>query len=585
MQELVKRLTNATAGAVKNATQRTRDEAQKAIDAARTDLSAARADLDGVRAELDSERTQSASLAISLERSESELSNVRSEVRNEADRADGLQRDLAALLDTHKQLEIAHLEAQAACAAEAQGKTAVEDELREARALLDAAFEDSARVGELLKEEATANGLLRSELAEAQSQVEAAFSTAEAATAREADLKAAFEGELQDVRSSLDAALSEDARLGAQLEAGAADKGKLLAALSAAQNELQTANEQRDAIASQLKASSARIQTLERSQAKHDDMVKKLQAKLDVAQDAEKRVREQSASGDHEGAGVRAENAMLRGELDRLETLFDVSLRGLNELGKAATVSDLLGILVKQLSTGFSRVALFRVKSNRIEGEAQVGFDQTTDVTKVVMPISVDSPLTRVVATGEVETLKGGELEDGRGVPFSGTSAPAIALPIVLQDETLAVVYADHEGQPASAIGPAIHESSARFAKLLVRQAVVLLMRMTHELKTLTELREYAAMLIQEAERMHAADTDAGTRDEQVRGRLKDSLECARTLYAQRASLEGPAAATLLDEHIAAVLETQADSRFARDLAELVGHVGEASSRRTAEAS
>ena len=147
--------------------------------------------------------------------------------------------------------------------------------------------------------------------------METALATADAATAREADLKAAFEGELQDARSSLDAALAEDARLGAQLEAGAAEKGTLLAALSAAQNELQTANEQRDAIASQLKASSARIQTLERSQAKHDDMVRQLQAKLDVAKDAGKRVREQPAGGDQKSAGVRAENAMLRGELDR----------------------------------------------------------------------------------------------------------------------------------------------------------------------------------------------------------------------------------------------------------------------------
>jgi chromosome segregation ATPase len=584
VQELVKKLTNATAGAVKNATQRARDEAQKLVEAARAELTAVRADLDTARADLESERTQSANLVISLEKSESELNSIRAELRGESDRADALQRDLAALLDTHKQLEIAHLESQAACAGEAQGKAAVEDELREARALLDAAFEDSARVGEQLKVQITLTSSLQTELAEAQSHVEAALSTAEAATAREAELKASFENELQDLRGALDAALAEDARLGAQLEVGAAEKGKLVAALSGAQGELQMANEQRDAIASQLKASNARVQSLERSQAKHEETVKKLQAKLDALVDAEKRGRDQSASDDQESVGIRAENTMLRGELDRLETLFDVSLRGLNELGKAATVNELLSVLVKQLSTGFSRVALFRVKSNRLEGEYQVGFDQTTDVTKVIMPLNVESPLTRVVTSGEVETLKSGELEDGRGVPFGGTSAPAIALPIVLQDETLAVVYADHEGQPVSAIGPAVHESSARFAKLLVRQAIVLLMRMTHELKTLTELREYAALLIQEAERMHAADIDAGTREEQIRGRLKDSLECARTLYAQRASLEGPAAAALLDEHISAVLEAQSGSRFAHDLAQLVGHLGEAS-RRTAEAS
>ena len=86
---------------------------------------------------------------------------------------------------------------------------------------------------------------------------------AEAAAAREVEARAAVEFELQEARASLDAALAEDARLGAQLETGAAEKGKLLAALSAAQSEFQTANEQRDAIASQLKASTARVQSLE----------------------------------------------------------------------------------------------------------------------------------------------------------------------------------------------------------------------------------------------------------------------------------------------------------------------------------
>jgi hypothetical protein len=542
VQEFVKKVTNATAAAVKTASQRIRDEAQSALDAARR--------------ELDSEREQSANLAISLERSAAELAAIRTEHRDECERTEALQRELAGLLETHKQLEIAHEEARASSASDAESKAALETELREARALLDASFEDTARLGDLLKEEAAASSALRDELEAVKRHAEAANAMAEAAAAHEAEARASFENELQEARAALDAALAEDARLGEQLETAAAEKGKLLAALSAAQSELQTANEQRDAIASQLKASSARAQSLE------------------------KRVREQSAGGDQDAAGARAENGVLRREVERLESLFDASLRALNELGSAATVTELLAALVKQLSAGFSRVALFRVKSNRLEGEFQLGFDQTTDVTKLVMPLNVDSPLTRVVNSGEAEALGSGALADGRGVPFGGTSGPAIALPIVLQDQTLAVVYADHEGE-ALAAGAAMPESTARFARLLVRQSVVLLMRMTHELKTLTELRDYAALLLQEAERMHTADADAGTNDDQLRGRLKDSIECARTLYAQRASLEGPGAAALLDEQISAALEAKAGTRFARDLAALVGRSGEAA-RRTA---
>lgn len=570
VQELVKRLTNAAGAAVKTASQRIRDEAQTTLDA--------------VRGELEAERAQSASLAVSLEKVETESAALRAELRSVSDRADAAQRDLAAVLEAHKHLEAAHLEAQAACRTEAQAKAAVEDELREARGLLDASFDDATRLGELLQAEAAETGTLKSELAEALGQLEAARSMVDAVAAQEAQARAALESELQEVRASLDAALAEDERLGAQLEASAAEKGKLLASLSAAQGELHTADEQRDAIASQLKASSGRIQTLERSQAKHEETVRQLQARLDGALQTEAGLRERAVTDDQESAGVRAEIDMLRGEVDRLGSLFDASLRGVDELAGATTVTELLATLVKQLSTRFSRVALFRVKSNRLEGEHQVGFDQKTDVTKLVMPLNVDSPLTRVVSSGVVETLSGTELTDGRGVPFAGTSAAALALPVVLQDETLAVIYADHEGQPASGNGAAVHESTARFAKLLVRQSVVLLMRMTDELKTLTELRDYAALLLQEAERMHSADADAGKSGDELRSRLKDSLDCARQLYGQRASLEGPAAAALLDEQIAAALEAHAGTPFARDLGALVGRAS-GGSRRAAEAS
>jgi hypothetical protein len=105
----------------------------------------------------------------------------------------------------------------------------------------------------------------------------------------------------------------------------------------------------------------------------------------------------------------------------------------------------------------------------------------------------------------------------------------------------------------------------------MVRTAGVLLMRLSQELKMLNELRDYAAMLLQEAQEMYSADTEAEKSDEERRSRLKDTIECARQLYAQRASLEGSAAATLFDDRIAAVLESDGNSTFGRDLAEIAG--------------
>jgi hypothetical protein len=105
----------------------------------------------------------------------------------------------------------------------------------------------------------------------------------------------------------------------------------------------------------------------------------------------------------------------------------------------------------------------------------------------------------------------------------------------------------------------------------MTRHAVALLMRLSQELKAISELRDYAALLLKEAEEMHTADADGGRGEDEIRRRLKDNIDCARQLFLQRASTEGPSAATLLDEQIAAAVEAQ--SPFGRDLAAVAGHI------------
>jgi uncharacterized membrane protein len=187
------------------------------------------------------------------------------------------------------------------------------------------------------------------------------------------------------------------------------------------------------------------------------------------------------------------------------------------------------------------------------------------------------------MSTQTVQSLQGADVAVRSGTPFGGSPSSAVALPIVLQGTTLAVVYADDADLPETARGPAIHESSVGFARLLVGQVVVLLVRHTHELKTLAELSQYATTLIQEAKEMHLADTQAGKKPELVRSRLKDNIECASQLYAYRAAMEGTAAAALLDEQILA--ELQENTPFAKDLADVIGEMTKGDLRLTAEAS
>jgi hypothetical protein len=374
-----------------------------------------------------------------------------------------------------------------------------------------------------------------------------------------ADLSAAMETEtavqleLEDARRSLDEAFVDIARLGADLEASAAEKGRLTIELGTARGELQMAVSQRDAVAAQLKASLGRAQMRGRGQDTGDLAPIRSDAAMPIAPDVPS-----SAAAIVPGSDDSA----------KLTAPIDAAVRSVEELTGASSTADLLGRLAQQLSKEFCRVALFRVHGNRLQGEHQVGFDYTTEVRKIAMPLSVDSLLTRVVSSKEVERLNGQELADeSKGAPFRGSPTLALALPVLLRGDAIAVVYVDNWDQQASAPGRGSDERSALFARLVIRQAGVLFIGLAHEMRTLTELREYAAALLKGAEQMYSADVDARINEEALRNRLEDNVACARQLFSQRAALEGPAAAGLLEEQIAATIEADPSAPFVRDLA------------------
>lgn len=582
IQELVGKLSHAVAEQMR----RIGDEAQATVN--------------GVRGELDAQRAETERLAASLSQAEAAANALRTDVQNERERAEAADRDLAVTVEAHAELEKAieqteaahRQEAQARAAAE-QAKAAVEDDLRETRGLLELALGETGQLQAQIAGLGGEAAALREEVSSLRGErerTEQERQAIEGARQQEADARSTAERELHEARGLLEPALAETARLGADLEQQTAECVTLRAELAnareigAERDAMRSHRDgiaaERDAVVAQLEASSGRVHALESSQARHEETIRRLESALEHARQGEARYREQLAHGEHDSSGARAEVESLRGEVDRMIGLFDRSVHAVDALAGVGTVPDLLSALVKGLAVEFPRVALFRVKGNCLEGELQVGFEQTTDVTKFVFPLNLDSLLTRVVTSGAPERLTGGALAERGGTPFGGSPSAALALPIVLQGEPLAVVYAEDSDRGASS-----ERSSVGFAKLLVAQTVVLLMRHTDELKTLNELREYAAMLLREAEQMHAADAEAGKPADEIRKRLKDNLDCARQLYGHRAALEGSAAATLLDEQIAAAIE--ATTAFAQDLATVVGRPKEKEkkSRRKAEAS
>ena len=419
------------------------------------------------------------------------------------------------------------------------------------------------------------------QLAKAQAAAEREVSELTEQLTEMGEAREAADRELQEVREKLEAAQTDVGRLGAQLEASAGERGRLLTSLSAAQGELGTAQEQREGLAAQLKSSHARSQTLERSEAQHLEQIKQLEARLKEATQAEAALRSQAASHQQESAGRQAEIATLGQEAERARAVFDACLRGADELGAATTVAALLGALAKQLATQFSRVAVFRLKGNRLEGEHQVGFDQTKDVTKLIIPLSMDSMITRVVSSGAVESVAGKQRIEA-GTPLGGTPSTAVSLPIMFHGQAIAVVYADDSGQKATSHTTGGSDARVGFARVMLAQTGVLLLRLTHELKTLADLREYATQLLQEAAQMHSVDAAAGKNADEVRRRLKGTIDWARQLFAERVTLAGGLGAAVLDEQIGANLEKQA-TPFAKDLAAVVGRTR--GSQRAAEAS
>jgi hypothetical protein len=409
-----------------------------------------------------------------------------------------------------------------------------------ARAAAASAGEQAARELQPLRAELAAHAdevtLLAGSLEEAQGQLDALRNDLD--TARE---------EASTARARADALAADLEAARAQLEEAHADRLRFEETAAAATSQAEAAEAKLEAVTALFKTSNSRVRALERAQEEHERAVRGLQAKLSS----------QGTSSDGEVGVVPV--------LDELLGSFEA-------LSAATSITDVLTTLTEQLAGDFSRVALFRVKGNRLEGEHQIGLDLPADVGKVVMPLGMDSLLTRAASAGELLRLAGSELADSSRAPFAGSPSCALALPIVVNAETLAVVYADDSGQAESERAPIDLERSARVADALGRHTVALITRLSSELKALAELRAYADLLLKEMEQMYTADVEAGQSGQTLMNLLKSNLEYARSIYASRVAHEGADAATLLEDQISLAIDTQADTPFGRDLAVALGH-------------
>jgi hypothetical protein len=407
-----------------------------------------------------------------------------------------------------------------------------------------------------LKAEKDRTAAVRDELNKAHEShglAEAAHKKAEAALQKAARDK---DREMSEAHAALEALRAESATVTRHLEIEAAERAKLAVTLATTQKQLQGAEGQRQTLGQEIAAATERIRELESLLAD-----------------------QQSTGG---GTDAAAQIQALQEQVAQAETVpLDRLLAALKQLAAGKTVPDVLSALVGGIAQEFTRVALFNVTGGQLEGVRQIGFDFKSDISKIVVPLNIDSMFSRAVKSGRIQGFSSNELTDTNRAPFGGTPSFALVLPIVIARQVAAVLYADDSGEkPEKTVAP---ERRVKFVHLLLWYVTPMLPRLMVQ-QDLEELKEYAGLLVNELEGMHTADRKAGQAEDALKRRLAESLQYARQKYAQRAEGRNPAAASLLEQQLAAAIKNKSGSPFGRDLSAAIARSAKSTGRQAAEA-
>lgn len=287
--------------------------------------------------------------------------------------------------------------------------------LADLRALTDAALLEGK---ERLTQSEAARGEAVRALAEAERVAAATRREADAGAASLADARAQI-AELEGVRADL--LLGRDIAQ-AHLDGEVHHRNTMAAELEVARQKALHAKADADARRLELQRAAARIRALEERQPRRD--------------------------GDSPGAAggeAAAALAQVRSTLQRVTS--------------AATGRALLDAGLKSLAENFSRVALCMVGPQGCTVWGSRGFDPPLKNRKALIPATANSPLTRALADGKTATVRAADGEGLLGVSGSPIGY-AIALPIVVQDQCIGMLYA--ENPPESSMGdPSVAEKIA----------------------------------------------------------------------------------------------------------------------------
>ncbi len=368
----------------------------------------------------------------------------------------------------------------------------------------------------------------------------------------------------QALRQALEAAIAT-ADTVAAVPAGLDDElgalaGKIEAAASACvdaatrqtaaelQSAADAARQQLETVQQELEAARQVLETSREDCARLSGELAEARSDLDKAEDA------------HNAAQAQSQQSAL--------APLDLLLEAMRRFAVARSVGDALSVLVECLAQDLGRAALFSVQGTRLEGVRQVGFEFASDISKLVVPLGMDSVLSDAVSSGRVQGLLGPGLTARTRALFGGTPSFALVVPVVIKGEALAVVYADDaNGTDNDAVRP---EGRMKLAELLLCQAVPRLPALLRTQQAVGEHAKHARQLLDRIEQAYATEREDGALQSELRMRIERRLAQAREIHAQAAG-RTPEAAAIFDEQLGQLVARHTGSALGRDLTVVTG--------------
>ena len=141
-----------------------------------------------------------------------------------------------------------------------------------------------------------------------------------------------------------------------------------------------------------------------------------------------------------------------------------------------------------------------------------------------------------------------------------GDDAPGMSFTLHEQG----VVCVDAQGRPVT---EAVGDDAVNMIELMRAHVTLRLDRLAIEQKAAAELRAYAQMLVDEIEYVYEADAGSARPEAARLEKLGENVRCARQIFQQRVTVEGPANSRLLEEVLERICERKSAQPFGKDLA------------------